>query len=306
MTTESLTERIFRITRDNNRILALLLRDQSLSGHCHTTENIVWGTEDYGFPHSSQIHIEQVSGDNRLLIQPRVYKHESLQASRSKDRGEVFTPAWICNAQNNLIDERWFGYRNVFNSETVMPDGTHSWTTSKAHVNFPEGKTWMRYIRCRRMEMACGESPYLASRYDTTTGVKIPIGERIGVLDRKFRVINENTPSEPTKFNKRHWLRKAYQALQSVYGFDWQGDNVFLSRESLFTTFCEYYATRWGRLPHMGAMVKAAEIISWNIWQMDGTQFTIPDSDHLCCIMEWHGTEPLKGKQIVFKNLIKK
>ena len=101
-------------------------------------------------------------------------------------------------------------------------------------------------------------------------------------------------------------MRKAYQALQSVYGFVWQGDNVFLSRESLLISFCEYYAARWGRMPHMGAIVKAAEIISWNIWQMDGTRFTIPDSDCLCKIMEWHCAEPLSGKQIVFKTLIKK
>ena len=305
MTKESLQKTIDGIVRDTPRLLAILLRDQSLSGHEHSG-NISWGTDDYGFPHSSQIRIEQVSGGGRDLIRPRVYKHESLQASRSKDRGEVFTPAWICNAQNNLIDERWFGYSDVFNSAVTLGDGTHSWRTNTGRVVFPEGKSWMRYVRCRRMEMACGESPYLASRYDTTTGDSIPIRERVGILDRKFRIINENTPAEPTKPNKRHWMRKAYQALQSVYGFDWQGDNVFLSRETLFVSFCEYYAQRWGRLPHMGAMTKAAEIISWNIWQMDGTRFTIPDSDQLCTIMEWHGAEPLNGRQITFKQLITK
>lgn len=305
MTTERKKRHISNIVRDNTRLLAILLKDQSLSGQDKSV-NIIWGTEDYGYPHSSQILIEQVAGDNREIIRPRVYKHESLQASRSKDRGEVFTPAWICNAQNNLVDERWFGRKDVFNHETVLADGTHSWVTNHENVTFPDEKSWMKYVRCRRMEMACGESPYLASRYDTTTGIHIPIEERVGILDRKFRVINENTPSEPTKFNKRHWMRKAYQALQSVYGFDWQGDNVFLSRESLFISFCEYYHRRWGRLPHMGAMAKAAEIIAWNIWQMDGTRFTIPDSNHLCRIMEWHGAEPLKGKQIIFKTLITK
>ncbi len=305
MTKKSLQLQIVGIVRDTPRLLAILLRDQSLSGHDYT-ENIRWATDDYGYLHSSPILIEQVSGEHRDLIQPRVYKHESLQTSRSKDRGEVFTPAWICNAQNNLIDERWFGYSEVFNHETELADGTHSWTIRPGRVTFPENKSWKRYVRCRRMEMACGESPYLASRYDTTTGVHIPIGERIGILDRKFRIINENTPTEPTKSNKRHWVRKAYQALQSVYGFDWQGDNVFLSRESLLISFCEYYHARWGRLPHMGAIVKAAEIISWNIWQMDGTQFTIPDTNLLCYIMEWRGAEPLKGNKISFKALIKK
>lgn len=305
MATKRHNSHIDGVVRDNPRLLAILLRDQSLSGQ-GLSANISWATDDYGYPHSSPILIEQVSGVNRDIIQPRVYKHESLQTSRAKDRGEVFTPAWICNAQNNLVDQHWFGYSNVFNTEITLENGTHTWQTRQERVEFPEDKSWMKYVRCRRMEMACGEAPYLASRYDTTTGEHISIDNRIGIFDRKMRVVNENTPAQPTKFNKRHWLRKAYQALQSVYGFDWQGDNVFLSRETLLISFCEYYMARWGRMPHLSAIVKAAEIIAWNIWQMDGTRFTIPDTDNLCTIMEWHGTEPLKGKRIIFKQLIKK
>lgn len=305
MATKRHNSHIDGVVRNNPRLLAILLRDQSLSGH-GLSANISWATDDYGYPHSSPILIEQVSGVNRDIIQPRVYKHESLQTARAKDRGEVFTPAWICNAQNNLVDQHWFGYSNVFNTEITLDNGTHTWQTRQERVEFPEDKSWMKYVRCRRMEMACGEAPYLASRYDTTTGEHISIDNRIGIFDRKMRVVNENTPTQPTKFNKRHWLRKAYQALQSVYGFDWQGDNVFLSRETLLISFCEYYMARWGRMPHLSAIVKAAEIIAWNIWQMDGTRFTIPDTDNLCTIMEWHGTEPLKGKRIIFKQLIKK
>lgn len=305
MTTENRWSSISDIARTNLNILATLLKDQSLSGY-NDSVNISWATNDYPYPYASPILMEHISGVNCKLIQPRVFKHPTLQTLRSKNRAEVFTPAWICNAQNNLVDERWFGRKDVFNTEFVATDGTRSWHTKKEPIEFPSEKSWMQYIRCRRLEMACGEAPYLASRYDTTTGIQIPIGERIGILDRKFRVINENTPPEPTKSNKRKWLRKAYQALQSVYGFDWQGDNVFLSRESLFLSFCEYYFQRWQRMPHTNAMQKAAEIISWNIWQMDGTKFTIPDTDHLCQIMEWHGTEPLKGKRIIFKKLITK
>ena len=264
MATKRHNNHIDGVVRDNPRLLAILLRDQSLSGQ-GLSANISWATDDYGYPHSSPILIEQVSGVNRDIIQPRVYKHESLQTARAKDRGEVFTPAWICNAQNNLVDQHWFGYSNVFNTEITLDNGTHTWQTRQERVEFPEDKSWMKYVRCRRMEMACGEAPYLASRYDTTTGEHISIDNRIGIFDRKMRVVNENTPTQPTKFNKRHWLRKAYQALQSVYGFDWQGDNVFLSRETLLISFCEYYMARWGRMPHLSAIVKAAEIIAWNI-----------------------------------------
>lgn len=296
----------------------MLLKDQTLSTSVETV-NIYWATNDYSsisykekeqktehYGYYSRIFPEDISGSNNGLITPRVFKHKNLQTTRAKERAEVFTPAWICNAQNNLVDERWFGRKNVFNTESVDIQGNHKWIQNTSHIVFPEGKDWKAYIRCRRLEMACGEAPYLVSRYDTTTGEQIPISKRIGIIDRKFRVISENTPAEPTKLNKRHWLRKAYQALQSVYGFDWQGDNVFLARESLFHTFCDYYLQRWGRLPHAGAMTKAAEIISWNVWQMDGTSFTIPHTDRDAIIMEWHCSEPLKGKQVSFKELIRK
>lgn len=305
MSTEKQNMPTNNITRTDTQILAMLLKDQTHS-QGGKTENLVWATADYGFPSDSPITPIHFTGDNKASIQPRVYKHPSIQASRSKSRAEVFTPAWLCNHQNNLIDEQWFGQSDVFNTITNLPDGTHSWQPTQKPIEFPEGKTWKQYIRCRRMEVTCGEAPYIASRYDTTTGEPIDLNRRIGMFDRKMRIINENTPSEPTKNNKRHWLRKAYQALQAIYGFDLQGDNVFLSRETLFSSFCEYYQNRWQQMPHHRAMMKAAEIISWNIWQMDGTNGTRPGTNEPCIIMEWHGTEPLRGKTVVFKQLTNK
>ena len=293
------------IARRNARILSILLKDQTLSTPT-CASNISWGTNDYMHVASEKICVDHFVGNGMFAIRPRAFKHQTLQQSRAKNRAEVFTPSWICNAQNNLIDAQWFGRENVFNTEQTMPDGTHVWTTSKQPVLFPEDKPWTQYIRSRRLEMACGEAPYLVSRYDTTTGKAIPLHERIGVLDRKFRIINENTDATAIDNNRRQWLRKAYQALQSVYGFDWQGDNVFLTRESVFLTFCEYYTDRWARMPNMTVMAKAAEIIAWNIWQMDGTRYTIPETDTPCVIMEWTNTEPLKGEKILFKKLIKK
>ena len=46
------------------------------------------------------------------------------------------------------------------------------------------------------MEISCGEAPYLASRYDTVTGKWIEVRDRIGILDRKIRIVNENTETE--------------------------------------------------------------------------------------------------------------
>ena len=49
------------------------------------------------------------------------------------------------------------------------------------------------YVISKRIEITCGEAPYLVSRYDTVTGKKIDVVDRVGLLDRKLRVINENT-----------------------------------------------------------------------------------------------------------------
>ncbi|WP_347070365.1 hypothetical protein [Faecalibacterium taiwanense] len=42
------------------------------------------------------------------------------QTNRTRDKAEVFTPSWICNAQNNLVDEQWFGRKDVFNIQKEM------------------------------------------------------------------------------------------------------------------------------------------------------------------------------------------
>ena len=110
---------------------------------------------------------------------------------------EVFTPSWVCNAQNNLVDEAWFGRKDVFNVEDTA---NHTWKANTDKIEYPKGKTWKDYVRATRMEMTCGEAPYLVSRYDATTGESIPLQERIGLLDRKLRVISENVVRDIARF----------------------------------------------------------------------------------------------------------
>lgn len=47
-----------------------------------------------------------------------------------------------------------------------------------------------------RLEISCGEAPYLVSRYDSVTGKTIKIKNRIGLLDRKLRIVSENIEEE--------------------------------------------------------------------------------------------------------------
>lgn len=252
-------------------VLDILLRD-------HTTQqNVFWATDNYeelgeSYQFSSQIISELITGENGHVIMPRVKKDKELQQLRVRDMAEVFTPSWICNAQNNLIDNAWFGYENVFNTEITNSNGLHTWQENPNKITFPEGKTWRNYVRDTRLEMACGEAPYITSRYDTTTGDFIPIEKRIGLLDRKLRVISENVETTGD------WLEAAQTAYKNTYAFEWQGDSLLLAREAIFVTFIENYIFKFGKEPLLKSLQYIAYIISWNVWQMDGLKGVIPNS----------------------------
>lgn len=247
--------------------------------------HICWGTDNYkergaGYGFFDEITVESVIGENTLLIRPRALKSREEQEQRTRDKAEVFTPSWVCNAQNNLIDEAWFGRKDVFNTEYTDEQGKHLWRPTKEKITFPVDKTWKDYVCDTRLEMACGEAPYLVSLYDTTTGDPIPIEQRIGLLDRKLRVVGENVE------NAKDWICWAKCALKSIYGFEWQGDNLLLARESVLRTFMEYYAEfaeahdfRDKRL-RINTLQAAAYIISWNIFQMDGIKMVLPMTCH--------------------------
>lgn len=252
-------------------ILAVLLKDRT------TNTNIIWATDEYsllgeGYDFKSPIQIELITSDNCSIIKPRIEKDRDSQTQRSKDKAEVFTPSWVCNIQNNQIDDIWFQQkRKRFNTEKYG-----GWETNYYKVFFPPklGKTWQDYVKANRLEVSCGEAPYLTSRYDTVTGNLIPARMRIGLLDRKLRIISENVD------HWMPWLEWAKMALQSTYGFEWQGDNVLLARENLLLTTDEHFQAKFGRSIDKATLQQFAEIISWNIWQMDGIKFVIPNTCH--------------------------
>ena len=137
------------------------------------------------------------------------------------------------------------------------------------------------------MEITCGEAPYLASRYDTLTGEIVPLEKRIGLLDRKLRVINERTRNFKDKARaKKRWLELATLAVRSIYGFEWAGDNILLARENLLFTVADYYAAKFDEVLDTDNLESFAEIISWNIWQMDGLKAVVPNS---CMIIKKNG-----------------
>ena len=124
-------------------------------------------------------------------------------------------------------DSSYFGASDPFLSSEKIP--------------FTDAKEWQSYVDARRLEITCGEAPYLTERYDVTSGEAIPLSERLGILDRKFRVVGENTDSE------EEWLNWAFRALEATYGYEFQGDNVLLARLNLLMCFAEAYSRRFGK-----------------------------------------------------------
>ena len=187
---------------------------------------------------------------------------------------EVFTPSWVCNNMNNGVDEKWFKRKPVFNVVSIE-GGRHVWFPTTEKVTFPENKSWQEYVSMGVIEITCGEAPFLASRYDTVTGEAIEdLNRRIGWIDRKLRIVNENTTT------REDWLYWSKMAFKGTLGYEWQGDNLLLARENLLMSFFDYYEDRFGEEPAIDDVKDIAEIISWNIFQMDGLKFVIPRSCH--------------------------
>lgn len=259
-------------------VLDTLLKDRS------TGKNIIWATDPpeelqtvmyEPVTDRSQITTQQLGLTHYEVVLPRMMKQTDTQQQRTRKKGEVFSPAWVCNKMNSALDADWFrglGAEETAGQFTVeLPQG---WQTVETPVQFPvcKGRTpaWVQYVQSRRLEVTCGEAPFLASRYDAATGEMIPVARRIGILDRKLRVVSENAATED------EWRKYATHAVQSTYGYEYQGDNLLLARVNLLLTYAEHLQARWQRKPTKEELQPIATIISWNLWQMDGLHLSVP------------------------------
>lgn len=245
-------------------LVAILLADRSSGAfirwacNAYTTHGESYAADQEIYPH--QMH----------LIQERTRKTQEEQRDRTKKSAEVFTPAWLCNAMINARDAVYFGREEVFNRMEAP-----SWTPTRKTIDFPTTASgrrlaWERYIDARCLEITCGEAPFLVSRYDAADGRPIPLAERIGILDRKLRIIGEHTCTAEDWF---HWAKRA---LESAYAYEYQGDSLFLARLNLFLSISEYHRHLWKRPLNRHQQEEVARILSWNLWQMDGLTATTP------------------------------
>jgi len=228
--------------RRKGALLDILLIDRT------TRKNIIWATDSYeklgkDFNIRMRMLPDLVTGKYGLLIQPRAAKSLSEQKYRTKDKGEVFTPLKIINKINKAVD------------------------------NFSDNN-WQEYVRELKLEVACGEAPFIVSRYNPIAQIDklIKIKNRVGFLDKKLKIVSQYCD------NKSSWLFWAKEAFKASYGYEWQGDNVLLARENLLYTFIDYYKLKFKETPSFKIQEGFAEIISWNIFQMDGLKYVVPMS----------------------------
>ena len=240
-------------------LLDILLQDKT------TGNNILWATDSYEqkgkkFASFAPITSDLVTGKNGKLIQPRSVKSKEEQLLRTRDKAEVFTPLSIVKQMNDACDTKRVTKNN-----------------------------WQEYVSLLKLEITCGEAPFIVSRYDPVSDKQelLPLAERVGFLDKKLSVVSKycNTHDE--------WLKWAKIAFQSSYGYEWQGDSLLIARENLLYTFIDYYKDKFKKNPSLEHQKEIAEIIVWNIFQMDGLKYVIP----LSCKTE---TITIKGEVTLF------
>ena len=247
--------------------LPVLLQD-------HTTgKNIIWATDpppELGVGFADEITLEQL---DKVQLVPRVQKRLADQKKRTSKKAEVFTPTWVCKKMADVAEKDL------------------------------KGEYWKEYINKTCLEVTCGEAPFLTSRYDTTTGQMIAVPDRIGLLDRKLNAITEEHFKDPKIWDYSLWLNYAMNAYMSTYGYEWQGDNLLLARCNLFLALMENFRSLFGNEIENHRMSPVlidaiADVISWNVWQMDGLKKTVPGTDIPCKIKDWKS-----DKEILFKDV---
>jgi hypothetical protein len=248
----------YLLKKDN--LLEILLQDKT------TGNNILWATDSYDsnghlFAPTANITTDLITGTLGNLIQPRALKSKTEQLYRTRDKAEVFTPLSIVKQMNEACDNTRVTKNN-----------------------------WQEYVAFLKLEITCGEAPYIVSRYDPVSDIQelVPLAKRVGFLDYKLRVVSKYCDTV------EDWIKWTKIAFQSSYGYEWQGDSLLIARENLLYTFIDYYKDKFKKSPSLKLQKEIAEIIVWNIFQMDGLKYVIPMS----CKME---KILIKGEENLFE-----
>ena len=248
-------------------------------------------------------------------------KNREQQQERTRAKAEVFTPSWICNKMNNHCDEEWFGRKDVFNVER-----NQEWQVNTEKVEFDAEDGWKKYVDSKRLEITCGEAPYIVSRYDAATGELLEIKRRIGILDRKLRVVNENTVNEKEWFKwvdegheifvvtgrpfdsyepSRRWLDEHHLNRIPIYFVDKYGREMFKQDHTYNLTLEELYCMHFDfaiedspaafeHVQHFKDCKVAVYDRPWN------KQVEFPDESFVRCL-DWQEIDRLWQQQAAFQ-----
>jgi len=240
-------------------LLNILLQDKT------TGNTILWATDSYdnngdSFAPTAHITTELITGALGSLIQPRALKSKTEQLYRTRDKAEVFTPLSIVKQMNDACDTKRITKNN-----------------------------WQEYVSLLKLEITCGEAPFIVSRYDPVSDKQelLALNKRVGFLDYKLKVVSKYCDTQVD------WINWAKIAFHSSYGYEWQGDSLLIARENLLYTFIDYFQAQFKETPSSELQKEIAEIIVWNIFQMDGLKSVIPMSCKNESIL-------IKGKQDLF------
>lgn len=192
---------------------------------------------------------------------PRWMKVKEEKARRTKKKAEVFTPLWVVNLMLDNLDTE---------QETL---------------------DWRTYIQRTYLEITCGEAPFLVQLYEPETGLPVILSERKGVLDRKLRSI-------PHDLTRREWKEWALEALKSVYGYEWQGDSLLIARRNILADFLEHYKNRFSQRLERPYLKEVLEVITWNIFQMDGLTDCIPKTEIPVSVKSWQENRIIQFREL--------
>lgn len=228
--------------KNSKQFLNILLKDYT------TGSNIKWGTDSYNnhgysFRDDQEITLDLITGWYDGFIRPRADKGIDVQLERQRNKAEVFTPSWVIKLQ---VDAALEDMKNL---------------------------PLIDFIQTKWLEITCGEAPYMVNRYDMNTGAIIPLKERAGFIDIKFKKLNNKIE------NEKEWMKLALEIYKASYGYEYQGDSLLLARENLLLTFIDNFFYKYGAFPDNKLILEVSKIVSLNVFQMDGLTYEIPYSD---------------------------
>lgn len=117
----------------------------------------------------------------------------------------------------------------------------------------------------------------------------------------------------PSPEHSQRWEQKEGKMLIDIYSYPVKdvlglllldmttGDNLLIARINVLNTLVDYMKDRWNETPTDRLLMKYAQTIAWNFWQMDGLKGTVPNTDIECRIMDWK-----KGEALTFNSVKRK